>query len=215
MKSVLVIGVGRFGRKMIEKLNELGYEVMAIDRDESRINDILPLVTDAQIGDATNKAFLQTLGVSDYDVCFVTISADFQSSLVSSSLLKDLGAKQVVSRAASDIHKEFLLRNGADDVFFPAKQVADWAVMRYAADHVLDYITLDSEYAIYDLTVPEEWDGKTVGALDIRKKYNLNILAVRANGFSNMVVSGETVLQANQTILVLGKWKDVQKCFRI
>ena len=88
MKSVLVIGVGRFGRKMIEKLNELGYEVMAIDRDESRINDILPLVTDAQIGDATNKAFLQSLGVSDYDVCFVTISADFQSSLVSSSLLK-------------------------------------------------------------------------------------------------------------------------------
>ena len=215
MKSVLVIGVGRFGRKMIEKLNDLGYEVMAIDRDESRVNDILPLVTDAQIGDATNKAFLQSLGVSDYDVCFVTISADFQSSLVSSSLLKDLGAKQVISRAASDIHKEFLLRNGADDVFFPAKQVADWAVMRYAADHVLDYITLDSEYAIYDLTVPEEWDGKNVGALDIRKKYNLNILAVRGNGLSNMVVTGETILQADQTILVLGKWKDVQKCFRI
>ena len=215
MKSVLVIGVGRFGRKMIEKLNDLGYEVMAIDRDESRVNDILPLVTDAQIGDATNKAFLQSLGVSDYDVCFVTISADFQSSLVSSSLLKDLGAKQVISRVASDIHKEFLLRNGADDVFFPAKQVADWAVMRYAADHVLDYITLDSEYAIYDLTVPEEWDGKTVGALDIRKKYNLNILAVRGNGLSNMVVTGETILQADQTILVLGKWKDVQKCFRI
>ena len=207
MKSVLVVGVGRFGRKMIEKLNDLGYEVMAIDRDESRVNDILPLVTDAQIGDATNKAFLQTLGVSDYDVCFVTISADFQSSLISSSLLKDLGAKLVVSRAASDIHKEFLLRNGADDVFFPAKQVADWAVMRYAADH--------GEYAIYDLTVPEEWDRKTVASLDIRRKYNLNILAVRGNGLSNMVVSGETVLQTNQTILVLGKWKDVQKCFKI
>ena len=215
MKSVLVVGVGRFGRKMIEKLNDLGYEVMAIDRDESRVNDILPLVTDAQIGDATNKAFLQTLGVSDYDVCIVTISADFQSSLISSSLLKDLGAKLVVSRTASDIHKEFLLRNGADDVFFPAKQVADWAVMRYAADHVLDYITLDSEYAIYDLTVPEEWDRKTVASLDIRRKYNLNILAVRGNGLSNMVVSGETVLQTNQTILVLGKWKDVQKCFKI
>ena len=215
MKSVLVVGVGRFGRRMIGELNDVGYEVMAIEREESRVNEILPLVTDAQIGDATNKAFLQTLGVSDYDVCFVTISADFQSSLVSSSLLKDLGAKLVVSRAASDIHKEFLLRNGADDVFFPAKQVADWAVMRYAADHVLDYITLDSEYAIYDLTVPEEWDRKTVASLDIRRKYNLNILAVRGNGLSNMVVSGETVLQTNQTILVLGKWKDVQKCFKI
>ena len=214
MKTVLIVGVGRFGRKMIEKLNDLGYEVMAIDRDESRINEILPLVTDAQIGDATSRDFLQTLGVSNYDVCFVTISEDFQSSLVSSSLLKDLGARQVISRAASDLHKEFLLRNGADDVFFPAKQVADWAVMRYAADHVLDYITLDSEYAIYDLTVPEEWYGKTVGALDIRRKYNLNILAVRGNGAS-MVVSSETVMQQNQTLLVLGKWKDVQKCFKI
>lgn len=214
MKTVLIVGVGRFGRKMIEKLNDLGYEVMAIDRDESRINEILPLVTDAQIGDATSRDFLQTLGVSNYDVCFVTISEDFQSSLVSSSLLKDLGARQVISRAASDLHKEFLLRNGADDVFFPAKQVADWAVMRYAADHVLDYITLDSEYAIYDLTVPEEWYGKTVGTLDIRRKYNLNILAVRGNGAS-MVVSSETVMQQNQTLLVLGKWKDVQKCFKI
>ena len=214
MKTVLVVGVGRFGRKMIEKLNDLGYEVMAIDRDESRVNEVLPLVTDAQIGDATSKEFLQSLGVSNYDVCFVTISEDFQSSLVSSSLLKDLGARQVISRAASDLHREFLLRNGADDVFFPAKQVADWAVMRYAADHVLDYITLDSEYAIYDLTVPEEWYGKTVGDLDIRRRYSLNILAVRGSGAS-MVVSSETVMQPNQTLLVLGKWKDVQKCFKI
>ena len=215
MKSVLIVGVGRFGQKMIEKLNELNYEVMAIDRDESRVNAVLPLVTDAQIGDATNEAFLRTLGVSDYDLCFVTISSDFQSSLVASALLKDLGAKQVVSRAASDIHRQFLLRNGADDVFFPAKQVADWAVMRYAADHVLDYISLGSDYAIYELTVPEEWNGKTVGALDIRKKYGLNILVVRGDGLPNMAVSNDTLLRANQTILLVGKWKDVQKCFKI
>ena len=188
---------------------------MAIDLDESRINGVLPLVTDAQIGDATNKAFLQSLGVSDYDVCFVTISSDYQSSLVASALLKDLGAKQVVSRAASDIQRDFLLRNGADDVLFPAKQVADWAVMRYAADHVLDYISLDSEYAIYDVTVPEEWYGKTVSALGIRRKYNLNILAVRGDGSTSKAVLSETVFQDNQTILVLGKWKDIQKCFRI
>ncbi len=215
MKSVLIVGVGRFGQKMIEKLNELNYEVMAIDRDESRVNAVLPMVTDAQIGDATNEAFLRTLGVSDYDLCFVTISSDFQSSLVASALLKDLGAKQVVSRAASEIHRQFLLRNGADDVFFPAKQVADWAVIRYAADHVLDSITLGSDYAIYELTVPEEWNGKTVGALDIRKKYGLNILVVRGDGLPNMAVSNDTLLRANQTILLVGKWKDVQKCFKI
>ena len=215
MKSILIVGVGRFGRKMIEKLNELDYEVMAVDRQESRVNDILPLVTEAQIGDATNEAFLQTLGVSDFDVCFVTIGEDFQSSLIATSLLKDLGAKQVVSRASSDLHQKFLLRNGADSVFFPSKQVADWAVIRYAADHVLDYIALDSEYSIYDVSVPQEWDGKTVGSLDIRRKYGLNVLAIRGRGSSSMVVTSDTVLSADQTILVLGRWKDVQRCFRI
>ena len=215
MKSVLIIGVGRFGRKMIEKLNDLDYEVMAVDRKENLVNDILPLVTDAQIGDATNEAFLRTLGVDNYDVCFVTISEDFQSSLVVTSLLKELGAKQVVARASSDIHQKFLLRNGADSVFFPAKQVADWAVIRYAADHVLDYIALDSDYSIYDLAVPEDWDGKTVGSLDIRKKYSLNVLAIRGNGAPSMAVNSDTVLKKDQTILVLGKWKDVQRCFKI
>ena len=215
MKSVLLVGLGRFGFNMAEKLNELDYEVMAIDKDESKVNGVLPLVTDAQIGDATNEAFLESLGVNSYDICFVTISADFQSSLVATALLKDLGAKRVVARASSEVHRKFLLRNGADDVFYPAKQVADWAVIRYAADHVLDYIALDSEYAIYDLSVPEEWDQRTVGSLDIRKKYNLNVLAIRGNSSSSMAITSETVLRANQTILVLGTWKDIQKCFKI
>lgn len=215
MKSVLVIGLGRFGRNMLEKLNELNYEVMAVDRDERLVNDALPLVTDAQIGDVTSEAFLASLGVDNYDICFVTIGQDFQSSLVATALLKDLGAKKVVSRASSEVHKNFLLRNGADNVFFPAKQVADWAVIRYAADHVLDYIALDAEYAIYDLSVPEEWDGRTVGSLDIRKKYNLNVLAVRGGGAPTTAVTSDTTLYAGQTIVVLGKWKDVQKCFKI
>ena len=215
MKTVLIVGVGRFGRKMIEKLNDLGYEVMAIDRDESRINEILPLVTDAQIGDATSRDFLQTLGVSNYDVCFVTISEDFQSSLETTSLLKELGAKKVVSRASREVHRKFLLRNGADDVVYPEKQLAAWTAVRHTTDLVQDYIALDEEYAIYDLSVPAEWNGKTVGGLDIRKKYNLNLLAVRKNGHPSIAVTSETVLQENQTILVLGTWKDIQKCFRL
>ncbi len=215
MKSVLLIGLGRFGRNMAQKLSELHYEVMAVDKEENLVNDVLPIVTDAQIGDATNEAFLETLGVDNFDLCFVTIGADFQSSLVATALLKDLGAKRVVARASSEIHKKFLLRNGADDVFYPAKQVADWAVIRYAVDHVLDYVTLDSEYAIYDVAVPEEWNGKTVGSLDIRKKYGLNVLAVRGGGATNAAITSETVLLSTQTVLVLGHWKDVQKCFRI
>ncbi len=215
MKSVLMIGLGQYGRNMIEKLNELNYEVMAVDKEEARVNEALPLVTDAQIGDATNEAFLETLGVDNYDVCFVTIGSDFQSSLVATSLLKDLGARRVVSLASSELHKKFLLRNGADHVFYPAKHMADWAVIRYVADHVQDYIALDSEHAIYDVSVPEAWDNKTVGNLDIRRKYNLNILAVRGNGSPSMAVTSDTVMRAGQIILVLGTWKDIQKCFKI
>ena len=215
MKSVLLIGLGRFGRGVAEKLNELHHQVLAVDKNEERVNEILPLVTDAQIGDATSETFLRSLGVDNFDVCIVTIGEDFQSSLETTSLLKELGAKKVVSRASREVHKKFLLRNGADDVVYPEGQLAAWTAIRHTTEHVLEYIALDSEYAIYDLSVPAEWHGKTVGGLDIRRKYNLNILAVRGENQPSMVVTGDTMMQENQTILVLGKWKDVQKCFRI
>ena len=215
MKSVLVIGLGRFGKHIVEKLNELHHQVMAVDRDEGRVNDVLPLATDAQIGDATSKTFLRTLGVDNYDVCFVAIGDDFQSSLIVTSYLKELGAKKVISRASREVQRQFLLRNGADDVVYPEKQLASWTAIRHTTDHVLDYIALDDEFAIYDLSVPAEWHGRTVGELDIRKKYNLNLLAVRENGNPSIAVTGETQLKQDQTILVLGKWKDIQKCFRI
>ena len=215
MKSVLLIGLGRFGRSVAEKLNELHHQVLAVDKCEERVNDVLPLVTDAQIGDATSEAFLRSLGVPNFDVCIVTIGEDFQSSLEATSLLKELGAKKVVSRASRDVHRKFLLRNGADDVVYPEGQLAAWTAIRHTTDHVLDYIELDGEYSIYDLSVPAEWHGKTVGGIDIRKKYNLNVLAVRESGQPSMAVSSETLLHEGQTILVLGKWKDIQKCFRI
>ena len=215
MKSVLLIGLGRFGRGVAEKLNELHHQVLAVDKNEERVNEIRPLVTDAQIGDATSESFLRTLGVDNFDVCIVTIGEDFQSSLETTSLLKELGAKKVVSRASREVHRKFLLRNGADDVVYPEGQLAAWTAIRHTTDHVLDYIALDGEYSIYDLSVPADWHGKTVGGIDIRKKYNLNLLAVRENGRPSMAVTSDTMLRENQTILVLGKWKDIQKCFRI
>ncbi len=215
MKSVLVIGLGRFGKHIVEKLVELHHQVMAVDKDEERVNAVLPLATDAQIGDAASKTFLRTLGVDNFDVCFVAIGDDFQSSLIATSYLKELGAKRVISRASREVQRQFLLHNGADEVVYPEKQLAVWSALRFTSDHVLDYIALDEEYAIYDLSVPAEWNGKTVGALDIRKKYDLNLLAVREDGKPSVAVNGETQLKEGQTILVLGKWKDVQKCFRI
>ena len=215
MKNILLIGLGRFGRHIALQLNKLGHEVMAVDSNEERVNKILPIVTNAQIGDSTNTEFLKSLGIGNFDVCIVTIGGNFQNSLETTSLLKELGAKLVVSRAERDVQEKFLLRNGADEVIYPEKQVANWAAIRYTADHVRDYIEVDEAHAIFEVEVPKGWIGKTVGELDIRRKYSINIMATKENGKINMAVSPDTVLTDNITLLVLGAYKELQKCFRI
>lgn len=179
MKSILLIGLNNFGCLMAKQLHNQGHQVMAVDRDEERINKMMPFVTDAQIGDSTNEVFLKSLGISNYDVCIVTISSNFQSSLETTSLLKELGGKLVVSRADRDVQAKFLLRNGADEVINPEKQIAEWAAIRYASDHILDYIKLDDDHAIFEVMIPNDWIGKTVGQIDIRKKYGFNIMAIK------------------------------------
>ena len=214
-KNVLLIGLGRFGKHMAMDLNRLGHEVMAVDLNEDRVNEILPYVTNAQIGDSTNEEFLESLGIGNYDLCVVAIGNNFQNSLETTSLLKDMGARLVVSRAERDVQAKFLLRNGADKVVYPERQMAKWTAIRYSSDHVFDYIEIDSQYAIFEVEIPENWIGKNVGQLDIRKKYGINILATRKYGKTDVAVSPETVLNGDATILVLGEYKAIQKCFRI
>lgn len=215
MKNILLIGLGRFGRHIAMKLDELGHQVMAVDNDEQRVDSVLPFVTNAQIGDSTNEDFLRSLGVGNFDVCIVAIGDNFQNSLETTSLLKELGAKMVVSRAARDVQAKFLLRNGADEVVYPERQLADWTAIRYSADHILDYIELDEEHAIFELSVPEDWVGKTIGQLDIRKKYNINIMALKTNNVMDLKISSETPLPAGSTMLVLGNMKHIQEYFHI
>lgn len=215
MKSILLIGLGRFGRHIVIKLDELNHQVMAVDNNESRVEAVLPYVRNAQIGDATNEDFIRSLGVRNFDVCIVAIGDNFQSSLETTSLLKELGAKMVVSRAARDVHAKFLLRNGADEVVYPEKQLASWTAIRYSADHIFDYVELDEEHGIFEISIPDAWIGKTVGELDIRKKYNVNIMALRCNGVLDMNIASETLLGDDQTMLVLGNIKNIQKQFHI
>ncbi len=214
MKSILLIGLGSFGKYIAAQLSALDHQVMAVDQDEGRVNEILPLVTNAQIGDSTNAEFLKSLGVNNFDVCIVAIGNDFQSSLETTSLLKELGAKLVVARAERDVQAKFLLRNGADEVVDPEKQVAKWTAIRYSTDHILDYVELDENHSIFEVSVPEAWVGKTVGQIDVRKKYNVNIMAMKQNGKLNVSVTPDTVLTEDKTMLVLGEYKALRKCFR-
>mgnify|MGYP002519393836 FL=1 len=215
MKNILLIGLGRFGKHMAMDLNRLGHQVMAVDLNEEKINDILPYVTNAQIGDSTNEEFIKSLGVNNYDLCIVAIGNNFQNSLETTSLLKEIGAKKVVSRAERDVQAKFLLRNGADSVVYPEKQVAEWAAIRFTADNILDFIEVDNSHAICEVNVPASWDGKTVGQIDVRRKYNLNIIGIKRNNDIDMAISSETVINRDATLLVLGDYKALQKCFQI
>lgn len=215
MKSILLIGLGRFGKHIAIKLHELNHEVMAIDKQEDRVEEILPYVTNAQIGDSMNELFLKSLGIGNFDVCIVAIGNDFQASLETTTLLKELGAKMVVSRAARDVQAKFLLCNGADEIVYPEKQLATWTAIRYSSNHIFDYIELDNDYAIFEIAVPDAWIGRTVGEINIRKKYNINIMALKRNGHLELTVTPDTCLAEGEAMLVLGKNKDMQKCFHI
>ena len=205
MKNVLLIGAGRFGRHIAMQLSQLGHQVMAVDTNEERISDALPFVTNAQIGDSTNAEFLRSLGIGNFDVCFVTISGSFQNSLETTSLLKELGAKCVVSRAERDVQAKFLLRNGADQVVYPEKQLAQWAAIRYTADHIFDYIEIDSDHAILEIAVPSKWIGKTVVDVDSRKKFGLNILIIKNSQKKPLLPSAEHAFAEGDHILVFGE----------
>lgn len=215
MKTVLLIGLGRFGKHIAMKMNELHHQVMAVDKNEERVESLLPYVTNAQIGDSTNEEFLKSLGVRNFDLCIVTIGSDFQSSLETTSLLKELGAKLVVSRASRDIHAKFLLRNGADEVLYPERQLASWASIRYTSDHIADYVEIEKDYGIFEVEVPMNWYQKSIRELDIRNRYNVNILGIKRDGKLTMNIAPDTQLEQNETIMVLGKLVDVQKCFHI
>ena len=215
MKNILLIGLGRFGKHIAMQLNEMGHEIMAVDINEERVNRILPFVTNAQIGDSTDASFLESLGIGNFDICFVTIGGSFQNSLETTSLLKELGATLVISRAERDVQEKFLLRNGADRVVYPEKQVAKWASIRYADDHILDYMEVDASHAIFEVAIPDEWIGRSVGELDIRRRYNINILAVKKEREVSVTISVDTVLEADSTLLVLGDYKAIQKFFHI
>lgn len=215
MKSVLLIGLGRFGRYMAQSLSELGNQVLAVDRDEERVNDALEYVTSAQIGDATNERFIESLGVRDFELSIVSIGDDFRSSLEVTSLLKEHGAPFVLARATGDSHAKFLLRNGADDVIRMEQHMAHWTAVTYSDDRIFDYMQLSDDYAIYEASLPVSWQGRTVIDLEVRKRYNINILAVKRKGMLIPLDGATHVFSAGETLLILGSRKDMTRFLKL
>lgn len=211
MKSILIIGMGAFGRHLALKMTELKNDIMIVDKNAAIIEELSTLVTDAQIGDCTKEDVLRSLGVSNFDICFVTIGDTFQSSLEITSLLKDLGAKYVISKASRDIQAKFLLRNGADEVVYPDKDMANKLAIRCSANNVLDYLSITNEYSIFEIPIIKDWAGCSIEEINVRKKYHINILLVK-NGNSIMTLpKADYIFKEDDQVIVIGRSEEVLK----
>ena len=205
MKSFLIIGMGKYGTKLASRLTELGNDVMIVDIDEEKIQMLSASSTDAQIGDCTNEEVLRSLGINNFDVCFVTIGENFQASLEITSLLKEMGAKKVISKAESDIQSKFLLRNGADEVVYPTRDSAHRLAMRTSANHMFDFLQIDNDFSISEFSIPQNWVGKTIAGVDVRKKHNINILAVKSHGKTTAISSPDYIFKEGDHIIASGE----------
>jgi trk system potassium uptake protein TrkA len=215
MKSILVIGIGRFGRHLSYKLLELGNEVMVVDTNEENLREFLPLATNVQIGDCTKEEVLRSLGVSNFDLCFVCIGTNFQSNLEVTSLLKDLGAKYVISKAGKETHAKFLLRNGADEVIDPEKDVAEKLAVRYSTNNLFNFIELTKDVSIYEITTAESWIGKSIKEVNFRVKYHVSILATKIGDRVFPLPSADHIFRQEEHLIVMGLHNDVERILKI
>ena len=214
MKSMLVVGLGRFGSNLATELSEYGNEVVAIDRDEKAVAKIMHAVTKAKIGDCMERDTLEALGVNNFDICFVCMSEDFQSSLEITSLLKELGANYVVSKADREIHEEFLRKIGADDVICPERDMAHRAAVKYSSNNLFDYIEFTPEYLICEIKVPDRWEGRTLRQLNIRHKDKVNVIAVKNDSGMFPSTEWENEFRKDDHVLVVGRKSDIIKMLK-
>ncbi len=215
MKSFLVIGLGRFGQHLARRLSELGNEVMAVDIREEKVHVIMNHITSVEIGDCTDEEVLDSIGVGNFDACFVCVSSNFQSSLVITDLLKEKGAKRVVSRAARDVQAKFLRRNGADDVVYPERGYAERLALRFSRQDVFDYIELADNASIYEIATIPAWKGKSVRELDFRAKYKCSILAVRKGSETDTLPGADYIFEGGEHLMVFGKDENMKKLLQV
>lgn len=211
MKSFLLIGMGNFGHHLCRNLAEYKCEIMIVDTIEDRVEDLLPIVTNAQIGDCTNPEVLKSLSVKRYDACFVCLANDFQSSLEITSLLKEMGAQKVISRADRDMQAKFLLRNGADEVVYPDNDMAERIAKRCIKEDIFEYIELDADYAVYEIEPFDEIIGKTVIETNFRRKYHANIIGYKKSDKTILMVEPSYVFKRGEHLLVVADSDHIEK----
>lgn len=210
MKTVLIIGLGRFGRHMARKFIEEGNDVLAVEIDEERAEQSMDIVRNIQIGDATDEHFTRSIGINNFDICVVAIGDNFQSALLVTVLLKDMGARFIIARASRDVYRKLLLRNGADHVVYAEREMAERLAVKYGAKNIFDYIELTPEIAIYEIAVPPSWYGKTIMEKSVRTRYHISILATKKNGEIHSLPHANHIFTKDETLMIMGNSRDIK-----
>ncbi|MGN0714110.1 MAG: potassium channel family protein [Anaerovoracaceae bacterium] len=211
MKSILIIGLGRFGRHMARKFSEQGHSVLAIEKDSETADNAIDVVKDIQIGDARSELFIESLGISNFDLCVVAIGDDFLSALEITVLLKDYGAKYIIARATRDVYRKLLLRNGADYVVYAEREMAERLAIRFGSRNVYDYMKLGEDFEIFEIDAPSSWHGRTILEKQVRSKYGITILATKQGNLVSPSPSPEYVFNGQDTLIVLGTSAQIDK----
>ncbi len=211
MKSFLIIGLGSFGHHLCRALSQQRCEIMIADSTSSSLEDLLPLVVSAKVGDCTSEEVLRSFGVESFDACFVCVGDNILASLQITSLLKELGAKKVFSKASDDVQAKFLLRNGADEIIYPEREVATSISISESSDSIFDCVRLTADYSIYELEPNRKWLGKSLKELNFRSKYNLTVVAVIQDGIVRPNLHPDYIFKLEEHLLVLGRSEDIQK----
>lgn len=214
MKSILIIGMGRFGQHLCKNLYDLGNQVMIIDENEEKLEGMLGFAANAKIGDCTNIDVLKSLGVSNFDTVFVCIGTNFQSSLEATSLVKELGAKHVISKANRDIHAKFLLKNGADEVIYPDRDIAERVAIKNSADKLFDYIEISEDLSVYEILPPKLWVGKTLKELNLPHRYGISVLGVKKNSKTKLMPRADYVVEENLHLMIAAKKSDTEEILK-
>lgn len=211
MKSFLIIGMGSFGHHLCRCLSKMKCEIMVVDREESAVEDVLGMVVSAKIGDCTNPEVLRSFSVDSFDACFVCMGTNFQNSLQITSLLQEMGAKRVLSKADEDIHAKFLLRNGADAIIYPEKAIAERIAIEESSDNIFDCLDLGDGYFIMEINPRREWLGKTLRELDFRSRYRLNIMGIKQDGKLKLMPDLDYVFSEGEHLMVMGTEEDIMR----
>jgi trk system potassium uptake protein TrkA len=210
-KQFAVIGLGRFGSSVARTLYEMGYEVMGIDEDEERINANIQYVTHAVAADTTDERALREIGIRNFDVVVVSIGADIQASILTTLILKEMGVRKIVAKAQNERHGQVLYKVGADRVVFPERDMGVRVAHNLISANVLDFIELAEDYSVAEVVVTSNMVGKTLRQLDVRARYNVNVIAIKSGEQFNISPSPDDVIQQNDVLVVIGHNLDLKK----